>query len=409
MMKLRFIFLLFTGLTLVVTQSYGLTDINFRTSYSRDFLPTEIYDTELKINHQFNYRFSLLGTLQYLKYTQPEHKGVADLDANVLSVLGGIGMNVIPGIFCVDAQLGADVIPGSRTIPSGVIDLNYRSVPFTAGSDLSLSLYHTGRIVRADAILNEITNSGFTATIQKIFNGGAAAFSYGQHYLVPEESMVDTTHLSERPRGIWNPYDTQLKLETNLLQNASAYIYKKVGGLYLGYSFAWEHSNHDRYMLTGESDTLYTQEQSSQHRPGGGGPVVQALRKQSYSYYPYETPLHEIAHNIIISVPFSVSGFHITPKVEFPLYSSRRYNSYPEYLDGFNLEHSENYLKYQSSYTQRFTAPMNFDVEVKFSPWSTAEMVVEYNYFSFPYKSWGYFSDQRYYLNTVRFLINTFF
>ncbi|MFP4013349.1 MAG: hypothetical protein ACLFVQ_04635 [Chitinispirillaceae bacterium] len=372
--------------------------LSLNSSYSLDMLPTRISDNGLSVEYTVTDKLALKFDSEYFIYSQPLHKGVKEHRASVVSPRLGLKLNSDGFFRSVEISAGADHAFDIRTLPSGSLEM-----VFGYGPDLTLSArtWHTGRIVKAAAVLNRISSAGFSAELKKKFGWtGEVSLSYSHEYLQPCDSLLDTSLFVSRPRGF---NDSMKVIGPNDVQTFSAYGYRMLfNPVYVGYAFEWKNARDSRYMLTGENDTLM----SSQQGPPGTPPRISVLRHLEYSNYPFsgtDVPLNRYTHNIILSAPFSLGKVKVTGKVLFPFYSSQQKIEYPQYLEG--VDFTDNYL-YRSEYVEKFTSPMTADLTVEYSLDTKSKVTFCYNYFSFPYEPWGYFSSLRYYLNTFGFKLD---
>ncbi len=392
----QYLFLLIFSLVSVTPSS---TNLSLNSSYLYDFLPTQIMIHDVSMRQGIRPQTDLTLNAHYLYYAQPEHKGVKELDAGFLSIQAGVSNSFEGVIRSVDLAAGIDLVPGVSTIPSGSLETRIAIPPFT-GLSLTTGTWYTGRIVKAAALLNSIASAGFSGEINTpLGNGGEISLSYQHAYFIPSDSLLDTTLFQSRDNGIFNQYDSMLTIETNLVQTISVYLYSLiVNPLYLGYSFEWKNSRDNRYMLTGE-EVIYSQ--------GGPGQRPTIIRHQSYSDFPFsgtDFPLNRFTHQLIASVPVMFRNLKTTASLSFPFYSSERKISYPEYIDG--TDPSDNYLKYRTEYTQKFTSPMTAELLLEYALNQRCTVSLRYGYFTFPYESWGYFTSSRYYLNSFNIKID---
>lgn len=386
---------LFLLALMFIFSAEAATKLSLHSSYSFDMLPTRISDNGLSVEHTLSDKLALKFDSDYFMYSQPLHKGVKEHSASVFSPRLGLVLNFTGFLRSVEISAGADHAFGIRTLPSGSIE-----TVFGHGPDLTLSAkaWHTGRIVKAAAVLNRISSAGFSAELKKTFGWtGEVSLNYSHEYLLSSDSLLDTSLFVARPRGF---NDSMKVIGPNQVQTFSAYGYRMLfNPVYVGYAFEWKNARDSRYMLTGESDTLIR----SQYGPPGLPPQISVLRHLEYSNYPFsgtDVPLNRFTHNLILSVPVSMGNVKVTGKVLFPFYSSQLKIGYPEYVEG--VDSTDNYM-YRSEYVEEFTAPMTADLTVEYSLSAKSNISLCYSYFSFPYESWGYFSPQRYYLNTFGF------
>lgn len=374
------------------------TKLSLNGSCSFDMLPTQISDNGLSLEHRLSDRMALKFNSDFFTYSQPLHKGVKEHSASVISPRLGLILNFKEFWRRVELSVGADHVFDIHSLPSGSME----SV-FGYGSDLSLSAkaWYTGRVPKAAVVLNRISSAGFSAELKKQFGWiGEISLSYSHEYLIPADSLLDTSLFVSRPRGF---NDSMIAIGPNQVQTLSAYGYRMLfNPVYVGYAFEWKNARESRYMLTGEQDTLLR----SRYGPPGTTPQTSVLRHLQYSNYPFsgtDVPLNRFTHKLILSVPVSVGKMKITGKVAFPFYSSQRKTGYPEYVEG--VDSTDNYL-YRTEYTEEFTAPMDAEMTAEYSLNANTSFSLSCNYFSFPYESWGYFSSQRYYLNTFGFKLD---
>ncbi len=389
---------LFLSVFLFVSYTAAGSKIEVSSSYSFDMLPTQISDNAITFEHSFSEKLLLKINSKYFFNFQPAHKGVKEHEASVISADAGLQINFSGLVHTLEVRGGVDQVIDQRLVPLG----NVNAV-LALGPDISLTTqgWYTGRITRAAVLLNNISSAGFLAELKRRLGpAGEMSISYRHEYFLPQDSLLDTALFEARPRGL---ADSLNVLDKNVVQTFSAYAYSGVlSPLYLGYAFEWKNALDSKYMITGEEDVI----QSGGPRGPGGVVIPSVYPHMQYSNFPYagtDVPLNRYAHNLIVSVPFSLGKLKVTGKTVFPFYSSQQKIDYDEYKDSFDpsIRYSPEY-----KYTEKFTAPMSAEVGAELLLNENSRITCSYDYFSFPYESWGYFSSMRYYLNTFRMKID---
>lgn len=371
--------------------SYGMT-IESTSSYTWDTVPVSIFKSDLKISQKVTDRLIIDGELKYFNFEQPEISGIRHLNTTFMSIrLGGFFINSKSTLFS-SLHCGLNLFVPRKISSEIDAEIKY-TIPFTSSLifkyiQFSSSGWYTERILNAAALKNYIKSSGYSLGLSAaVAKRNEIGTNFRQEYLLPSGPILDSSLFIDRP--YWDNIENDItrKITTNRINTFSAYwIVKVCDRLFTGYCFVWADAKDDRMTMTYDSAvTRYVMP-----------PRIMHFYK--YANYPYTTPNNEISHNLILTAPLSIKHLSVSIKTVFPLYSSKSVVVYPDTIDA--APHL-NYSKFKSEYKQKNTAPFTFELKLAYPFSPRFSILTGYDYFSFPYISWGYLSYQKYCLHSI--------
>jgi hypothetical protein len=355
-------------------------DIETTSSYVKDFLATNNWESELIFRNQIGETATVRSAIGYCDATQDEISGISRLNAKAGWLKLGGTLAMLRENLSIDGEAGADLLSDHRLAPNGKAFVKAAiplpDNPFLQNLRFKPSLWYTQRLPSAAAICNRITSWGYEgeatlSMIQKI----DAGCSYRIDNLWPADTVLDSTFLDTIASG--RPL---LPIEKNSVTSFYVYAMGKITSfLNLGYAFAWSHAKHDQWIATRSEPYVIF----NGRRPESG-------ISYEYAYYPYPTPRNSIAHLLVITVPISIGPVAWNSKTTIPVYSSRDQFSSPQKVP-LGQE-----IYYDYYYTQKYTGPLTVESKVSWRINDRLTACLAYEYFCLPYRQWAYFTHDSY-------------
>jgi hypothetical protein len=269
--------------------------VTFRSSYSRDVLPTDTFAASLRWSHQVTPATFLDVDYEGRRIEQQPFAG-------------------LPTFSLTPQRLQAALTRGFRQ--------NFVKLRFGASGNRLPGGWKPGYLLSAETTL-PLPSAGRTASTYVTLRVG-----HERNWILSSPAAIDAGLREDKTEGqiairirdrssVVAAVSRRRYSDLNTLTSAYAYGLLRVAAkpdVRVGYSYSWNDSAHDNWRLTA---SRFDQ--------------LAALFRYEYFYYPYFTPLREQGHVALalVRIPFATHA-SITGRISYPVYSRSLLHFYPE-------------------------------------------------------------------------------